>query len=99
MATRCNVKIVDSKGQTQWLYRHWDGYPQETGNNLMQIIGTVGPTASPKTLTEAILGEKYKEDGRPIYETTTGQHGDIEWLYTIEFTGKAIVLSQKQIVR
>ena len=36
MGTRCNIKI--ETGDTMlWIYRHWDGYPAETGVDFISM--------------------------------------------------------------
>ena len=37
MATRCNIIIKDDS-QELFFYRHWDGYPSNTGNDLINFI-------------------------------------------------------------
>ena len=74
MGTRCNIKI--KTGDTMlWIYRHWDGYPAETGVDLARKLVNV------KTADE-FIAKLLKDDA---YEVTTDQHGDIEYLYKINF--------------
>jgi hypothetical protein len=91
MSTRTNIVI--ELGQTSViLYRHYDGYPSCTGLNLAELLVTHQKAGD---FLRAILAEQYEEsrfdDGtphrpaRPIYELTTGIHGDIEYLYRIKF--------------
>lgn len=74
MGTRCNIKIKTGD-TTLWIYRHWDGYPAETGVDLARKLVNV------KTADE-FIAKLLKDDA---YEVTTDQHGDIEYLYTIKF--------------
>ena len=74
MGTRCNIKIKTGD-TTLWIYRHWDGYPAETGVDLATKLVHV------KNANEFIA--KLLKDG--AYEVTTEQHGDIEYLYNIIF--------------
>ena len=74
MGTRCNIKI-ESGDTTLWIYRHWDGYPAETGVDLARKLVNV------KSAGE-FVAKLLKDDA---YEVTTSQHGDIEYLYTIVF--------------
>lgn len=70
MSTRCNVKI--KMGETVvWFYRHYDGYPSETGADLYTKI------ADAKNFTDMI--QILLNDD--CYEITDQQHGDIEWMY------------------
>tara|TARA_Y100000401_G_scaffold65333_1_gene52062 strand:+ start:832 stop:1371 length:540 start_codon:yes stop_codon:yes gene_type:complete len=74
MGTRCNIRI--KAGDTKlWIYRHWDGYPAETGVDLARKLVNV------KTADE-FIAKLLKDDA---YEVTTEQHGDIEYLYKINF--------------
>ena len=75
MGTRCNIKI--ETGNTKlWVYRHWDGYPAETGVDLARKLVNV---KSSKEFINKLLNDD-------AYEVTTGQHGDIEYLYNISFS-------------
>ena len=75
MSTRANIKLI--KGDTIiWIYRHSDGYPSETGHDLAEKLKK--SCYDFHELTADIL----KDDA---YRITTEQHGDIEYLYTIEF--------------
>lgn len=77
MGTRCNIKIKNGD-TTLWIYRHWDGYPAVTGNDLAtKLVNVKGAT---EFITKLINDDSY--------EVTTDQHGDIEYLYTIKFTGR-----------
>lgn len=71
-----------------WLYRHYDGYLKETGYNLASCL------CNSKNINEfmtKLLDQKHEpttyRDAEPIYEFTTGMHGDIEYLYRINFFG------------
>ena len=74
MGTRCNIKI-ETGDTTLWIYRHWDGYPAETGNDLARKLVNV------KSADE-FISKLINDDA---YEVTTEQHGDIEYLYNIRF--------------
>ena len=77
MSTRANVKIVTTEGETGyntlWLYKHHDGYPTHTGD-ILEFVFTNNKV---KNAVNA-LTTKHK------FETTTEQHGDINWLYDIK---------------
>ena len=74
MATRSNIII--NYGETQiFFYRHWDGYLAETGKNLIEMLVDC---KKPSKFIESVLGDKK-------YEVTNGIHGDIEYLYEINF--------------
>jgi len=75
MGTRCNIKIKTGD-TTLWIYRHWDGYPAETGVDLATKL--VNVKSANEFITKLINDD--------AYEVTTEQHGDIEYLYNIKFS-------------
>jgi hypothetical protein len=86
MSTRCNINIKIYNTNI-WLYRHHDGYLSETGYNLAcNLIHS----KDAHNFLENLLSEKYEaSELRPaqkIYELTSSQHGDIEYLYTFDFS-------------
>ena len=86
MGTRCNINIKNYTTDI-WLYRHLDGYLSETGYNLAcNLIHS----KDAHTFLQSLLNEKYEaSELRPaekIYELTSSQHGDIEYLYTFDFS-------------
>jgi hypothetical protein len=86
MGTRCNINIKIYSSNI-WLYRHLDGYLSETGYNLAcNLIHS----KNAHTFLESLLNEKYEaSELRPAekkYELTSSQHGDIEYLYTFDFS-------------
>jgi hypothetical protein len=93
MSTRTNIYIT-SRNTKIWLYRHYDGYPSETGYNLASCL------CQSKSIDDfmlKLLDQKHEptmyRDARPVYEFTTGMHGDIEYLYRINFYGTRIKTS------
>ena len=85
MSTRCNIKI--KSGSTNiWLYRHCDGYLAETGYNL---ASTLAHCKGFKSFLDNLLNQRYEatlyRPAQPVYEFTTEEHGDIEYLYSFEF--------------
>ena len=86
MSTRCNINIKIYSSNI-WLYRHHDGYLSETGYNLAcNLIHS----KDANTFLQSLLNEKHEANElRPaenIYELTSSQHGDIEYLYTFDFS-------------
>ena len=85
MSTRSNI-IIKSGNTKIWLYRHMDGYLSETGYNL---ASTLAHCKGFKSFLDNLLNQKYEatmyRQARPIYEFTTEEHGDIEYLYSFEF--------------
>ena len=104
MSTRCNVVVKDKHGQELWFYRHGDGNPESVLPSLQPLIDKVNDGTLRGNLVQFSgwiikqgideykeLREKYPEMyGWKVgaYEPTTGQHGDIEHLYTIELEKK-----------
>jgi hypothetical protein len=86
MSTRCNINIKNYNTNI-WLYRHHDGYLSETGYNL--ACNLIHSKDSHNFL-ENLLSEKYEasenQPAKKIYELTSSQHGDIEYLYTFDFS-------------
>jgi hypothetical protein len=78
MATRANI-ILRYGASEVYLYRHWDGYPSETGADILKKATEAG---SLNGLLEALLSER--DGGDRVYELTSGMHGDIEWGYAVE---------------
>ena len=101
MATRCNIKITDEKN-TYYLYRHWDGYPAETGAHVLEIAQEINQPAwnyswCSKALQAVnrffgkIHGDTIDNSYRSYYELTERPHGDIEHFYHIEFLPENVV--------
>lgn len=97
MSTRCNI-VVRCYKTVAYLYRHCDGYPAETGADLIEkmraAIGTpdfyMSPEGAADTFLRSLLSEHYEQQSyekapRPVYEITSDVHGDIEHLYTVTF--------------
>ena len=87
MSTRSNIFVTNNQTKI-WLYRHYDGYLKEAGYNIASCL------AQSKNLhefLELLLSQKHEpsmyREARPIYEFTSGMHGDIEYLYKINFFG------------
>tara|TARA_Y100000593_G_C4240826_1_gene302047 strand:- start:317 stop:676 length:360 start_codon:yes stop_codon:yes gene_type:complete len=101
MGTRCNIKVTDGH-DTLWFYRHWDGYPSsvmpsleplmeglKSGNlraNVGQFAGWITVIGHQEAECPE-LGSGWKCGN---YEPTTGEHGDIEYLYTIDLRNKTL---------
>ena len=85
MSTRSNI-LIKSGNTNIWIYRHMDGYLSETGYNLAV---TLAHSKSYTDFMNSLLSYKYEpttfSKALPVYEITTEQHGDIEYLYKFEF--------------
>jgi hypothetical protein len=94
MSTRANILVKDIHGDSLWFYRHSDGYPEGTLPTLQKFIKMITDGQIRNNVGQAcgwliLIGhEEYgsKKGGWKIgaYEPTTGQHGDIEYLYTVD---------------
>lgn len=120
MSTRANV-IIKDKNDTLYFYRHSDGYPEETGESLIEFIkiyekgarlnvaqsagwlilhGHAEYRDSSLTITKDTKAadfmdneNKYSNWKVGAYEPTTGIHGDIEYLYTIDLSKKTLTIA------
>lgn len=98
MSTRCNIVIKDDYGSELWFYRHSDGYPECAGESLKEFCQGYASGKLRNNVEQSsgwlILHrhEEYKKYGYDwkvgAYEPSVGQHGDIEFLYTIDLGGK-----------
>ena len=106
MSTRANILIKDEYDQL-WFYRHSDGYPEGTLPTLEKFLDWVKSGKIRNNVSQAagwfiILGNaEYNAGSEPdsgwkvgAYEPTTGQHGDIRHLYTIDLTTKTIDIKE-----
>ena len=87
MSTRSNILITNNDTRI-WLYRHYDGYLKEAGYNIASCLAQ---SSDLHEFMAQLLSQKHEpsmyREARPIYEFTSGIHGDIEYLYTINFYG------------
>ena len=99
MGTRSN--LIVRVGQTRvFIYRHWDGYLSENGKDIAKamIAARQNPGRSESTEFLANLLNSREEpnsrdpEGRRHYELTADIHGDIEWLYVIDYTADAVLV-------
>jgi len=74
MSTRANIKVITEDGDIKWLYKHHDGYPTHTGD-ILEFVFT-NNTGIVDAVNTLIADHKF--------ETTTEQHGDINWFYSIK---------------
>lgn len=95
MSTRTNILVT--LGMTKiFIYRHCDGYPAETGADILEKLQTAGKQGFngrfvPGNFIGALLGEMYEKQSyetcaRHVYEITNDWHGDIEHAYIIGFS-------------
>ena len=99
MSTRCNITVSEGK-DTLWFYRHSDGYPEgamPTLDKFMQAVadGKIRTNISQASGWLVWFGSQEYGSKEPSHEgfdgwkvgsiePTTGEHGDIEYLYKID---------------
>ena len=109
MSTRANIKVVDEFDEL-WFYRHSDGYPEgamptlekfldlvrsgKIRDNLGQACGHLIVLGRQEYLEKDLLNNKYMDWKVGAIEPTTGQHGDVEYLYTIDLVRKTITIEK-----
>lgn len=85
MSTRCNL-ILKYHDTTIYLYRHHDGYLSETGYDIAtRLINNLSINKFIRSILSVHTDPDFVRDSKPQYEITTGEHGDIEYLYEITF--------------
>ena len=87
MSTRCNV-IVKTKFDKIWLYNHFDGYPEGVGADLVNRFKEKFEKDEKIWWSDVV--NSLVKDTKDNYEVTDGEHGDIEYLYTIDCDKKTI---------
>jgi len=100
MSTRCNIRVIDGSENELWFYRHSDGYPSSVLPSLEPLMerlelghvrDNIGQFAGWIILLGHIeYGSKDNSWKVGAYEPTTTQHGDIEYLYTIDLGAKTL---------
>lgn len=91
MSTRSMVVFMDSgygsRGRTLSLYRHWDGYPAESGAAILEALKGAQDCeeAASRLLSNRYNATSYK-GSEPVYrlaDWTPEQQGDLEHVYII----------------
>lgn len=80
MSTRATIKIVENK-DVIWVYRHCDGYPETTFEDLKNTLSNIGKYTDAFEIATEIIQSK---DTTFPYELTSCQHGDEEYAYLID---------------
>lgn len=109
MSTRANFLIKDNYSE-QWFYRHSDGYPSGVSESLKEFVsmlndGSIRDNVSQGGSWLILIGHnEYKNNGSldhafnkwkvGAYEVTDGQHGDIDYLYTIDLANKTVSIKR-----
>ena len=88
MSTRCNIIIKKFTNEVV-LYHHYDGYPRGVGIDLVRMFEDDFKKSS-KIYIDDVVNKLIKNEDDKGYEWTTGLHGDIEYLYTIDCDAKTI---------
>jgi hypothetical protein len=105
MSTRANIVITDISGAKLWFYRHSDGYPEGTLPTLNKFLDMVKCGQIRDNVGQAagwliVLGrEEYADDKFNTwkvgaYEPTTGKHGDVEYIYTVNLSKRTIAVKE-----
>jgi len=86
MSTRSNI-VIKCGETTLHLYRHWDGYPAETGAHLLETFLDTSKSLGANAFVRALLADCEDNpdpngNSRYHYEVTSGLHGDIEHAYS-----------------
>lgn len=101
MSTRSNLHITGKETKV-WIYRHCDGYPAANGSDIAKHLKQARRSfGSQSCFLNSLLALRYEQQPyekkpRPIYEITDCEHGDIEWLYAIKFTGKTVEINVRE---
>lgn len=97
MSTRANIIIKDDYNKLIF-YRHSDGYPECTMNDLIEFCKGYNTTMRTDVMQSAgwliirghedLKSHNYQGYDWKVgnYEPTTSIHGDIEYLYTIDLS-------------
>jgi len=101
MSTRTNIKLTHGETVVV-LYRHHDGYPAETGADLVTRLRLAGQSVN--AFLQGLLDARYdkasyEDEARRIYEITSAVHGDIDWAYAIEFDGQHMAIGAGEVKR
>ena len=105
MSTRANIVMTDGETKL-WAYRHSDGYPRCAGESLIefckgyktgkmrgnpiQSMGHLILHGHNEYKSAGLLESDYMKWKIGAYEITDGEHGDIEYLYTIDLDAKKL---------
>ncbi|NQY58417.1 hypothetical protein [Cognatishimia sp.] len=102
MSTRSNIIIKSdstnaepTRVNTNILYKHHDGYPEGVGLDLVRHLVSYiedNPTMSYPHIGNSNASDFIRNLPR-LYEDTNSIHGDIEFIYVIEFMPNRITLS------
>lgn len=105
MSTRANIIIKDGKYKLYY-YKHSDGYPEGTLPILNKFLDAVKSGDIRDNLSQAcgwltVFGHEAMKDDYEWkvgwVEPTTGLHGDVEYIYTIDLTAKTITCNHAKI--
>lgn len=90
MGTRATIEIKDEFGDTFYVYRGHDGFPETILPDVQRAIDLLAGRrfSSPEAsfLTTVLLGQQYDEKrSTPDYEITGGWHGDESYKYACHY--------------
>lgn len=89
MSTRCNI-IVRGKGKRTTLYRHMDGYPEGTGEDLRQKLAQTWHNQTAAFATDLVRQIRDSEYSPHVYCLSSELSDDIEYLYVVRLVSRVI---------
>ena len=91
MSTRCVIRIKRGDVGSVDLYHHCDGYPEYVGMKLLETIERYfeGKPKDCEMWSEELANRLVKNTDKKLdddgYRITLAKHGDLEYLYEIDF--------------
>jgi len=79
MSTRCHVILEKKDCETEFVYHHFDGYPEGVGEELVGLLKKYN-----KQHWEPVAIANWLEKQDDLYEPDDGIHGDEEYVYVID---------------
>lgn len=92
MGTRTTIKIMQDGEIVISLYRHWDGYPAETGADLLETALQHNDAANlaKNLLAKCYEKEEHETEPRHVYKIEATA-GDIEHYYIVAYNWKETI--------
>lgn len=106
MSTRCNILIKGGKNPPVLLYRHCDGYPEETGVELKRLVEKYTSENQyckiPCVFATNLIRYRYKVNPNMVwacaktdgyvmpYDLADAVQSDIDYLYFIDLKQKSV---------
>ena len=90
MSTRAHIKLVEH-GNTIMMYRHCDGYPEETGKDLF-----AGAEAADWGDIEYMAADIIRVSKHRSFVPAVCVHGGEEYFYTVDCKAREIYVSRDE---